>query len=226
MWMRKDERNNRLDELMESIEDIVGDGNSEEYEEYIEDEIGRTRMELYDWLQCIVFAAICGIFIFIFIGRTIGVDGPSMMNTFHNGDRVIMSNLFYTPSNGDIVVFQSPSPTFDGKPLVKRVIATAGQSIDIDFDNGKVMVDGIVLNEDDYIMEPTTYNRHRFQGPKMVPYGYVFVLGDNRNSSTDSRDPQVGFVDTRYILGRVVFIAIPGASQISPRDWSRVGIVR
>jgi len=188
-----------------------------------EDESAKTRMELYDWLQCIVAAVIVGIFVFVFIGRPIGVDGDSMLNTLHNQDRVIMSNLFYTPSNGDIVVFQSPS-AFDGTPLVKRIIAIAGQTVDIDFERSEVIVNGVVI-PDSYIRDTTTYNRHGFTGPVTVPYGHVFVLGDNRNSSTDSRDPQVGFVDTRYILGKVYFMAIPGGTGAGGRDWSRIGSV-
>jgi len=189
------------------------------------DPSSKTRMELYDWLQCIVTAIISGIFIFVFFGRTIGVDGISMMDTLRNADRVIMSNIFYTPRNGDIIVFQSPSVAFDGTPLVKRVIAIEGQTVDINFDTSQVFVDGVELSED-YILEPTSYNRHRFTGPVTVPEGYLFVLGDNRNSSTDSRDPQVGFVDTRYVLGRVHFIVIPGADASGNRDWSRIGFVR
>ena len=183
----------------------------------------KIRMELYDWLQCIVSAVICGIFIFVFIGRTIGVEGDSMRQTLHWNDRIIMSNLFYTPKNGDIIVFRAPSDVFGGTPLVKRVIAVAGQTIDINFDTGEVFVDGVVLDEP-YINEPT-YNRINFHGPELVPDGYVFVMGDNRNHSSDSRDSRVGMVDTRYILGKVLFIAIPGQDDFSPRDWSRIGLV-
>jgi len=182
----------------------------------------KSRMELYDWLQCIVSAIICGIFIFVFVGRTIGVDGRSMMQTLHHRDRVIMSNLFYTPHNGDIVVFQAPSDAFGGTPLVKRIIAVAGQTIDIDFDSGDVTVDGKVLSEP-YI-NALTHDRHHFNGPITVPEGFVFVMGDNRNSSTDSRDNKVGMVDTRYILGKVLFIAIPGPEDDDHRDWSRLGL--
>jgi len=187
-----------------------------------EDKANQARMELYDWLQCIVVAIICGIFIFIFIGRTIGVDGRSMMQTLYHNDRVIMSNLFYTPSNGDIVVFHCPAETFGGTPLVKRIIATGGQTIDIDFETGDVFVDGVLLDEP-YINQPTT-TRYSFQGPLTVPEGFVFVMGDNRNSSSDSRDSRVGLVDTRYILGKVYFIAIPGPDGSNQRDWSRVGL--
>jgi len=183
----------------------------------------KAKMELYDWLQCIVSAIICGIFIFVFIGRTIGVEGDSMRQTLHWNDRVIMTNLFYTPGNGDIVIFRCPSDAFGGTPLVKRVIATEGQTIDINFETGDVSVDGVILNEP-YINEPTR-SKLDFKGPLTVPQGHVFVMGDNRNSSSDSRDNRVGMVDTRYILGRVLFIAIPGGSDIDPRDWGRFGLV-
>ena len=193
-------------------------------EEEMTDDAGRLRMELYDWLQCIVFAVICGIFIFMFFGRTIGVEGDSMLQTLHWNDRIIMSNLFYTPKNGDIIVFRSPSEVFGGTPLVKRVIATEGQTIDIDFDTGEVYVDGKVIDEERYINEPTI-TRLSFQGPYVVPEGHVFVMGDNRNRSSDSRDARVGPVDTRYILGKVLFVVIPGQDSHTPRDWSRVGPV-
>lgn len=183
----------------------------------------KTRMELYDWLQCIVTAILCGIFIFVFVGRTIGVEGDSMRDTLHWYDRVIMSNLFYTPTNGDIVIFRSPNESFGGTPLVKRVIATEGQTVDIDFETNEVFVDGVVLVEP-YIRQPTR-NRIDFVGPVTVPEGHVFVMGDNRNASADSRDSRVGMVDTRYILGKVLFLAIPGGTNDEPRDWSRFGLI-
>ena len=210
-------------------------------EQEADGETSKARMELYDWLQCVVSAIICGIFIFVFVGRTIGVDGRSMMDTLHNHDRVIMTNLFYTPKNGDIIVFHSPTESFGGTPLVKRVIATAGQSIDINFATSEVSVNGEVLDEP-YINEPTRSrldfpyiidsddeeNRKRIDSglPIIVPEGHVFVMGDNRNSSSDSRDRKVGMVDTRYILGKVLLIAIPGGDEYHPRDWSRIGLTR
>ena len=180
----------------------------------------RVRMELYDWLQCVVTAIICGVVLFVFFGRTIGVDGRSMMQTLQDNDRVVISNLFYTPGNGDIVVFRSPSEQF-AFPLVKRVIAVADQTVDIDFDTGSVYVDGTLLNEP-YIYAMTT-SRHDFNGPVTVPKGFIFVMGDNRNSSTDSRSNVVGLVDTRYILGKVLFVLIPGLDDTGNRDWSRFG---
>ena len=198
------------------------DNYSEQLRSEAEDKKDRVRMELYDWLQCIVTAIICGVLIFIFLGRTIGVDGRSMVQTLHHSDRVIISNLFYTPDNGDIIVFQSPSDQFEF-PLVKRVIAIANETVNIDFENGYVFVDGVVLYEP-YISAVTTA-RHDFKDPVTVPPGFVFVMGDNRNSSTDSRDISVGLVDTRYILGKVLLILIPGADEYGERDWSRFGMV-
>ena len=182
----------------------------------------RVRLELYDWLQCIVTAIICGVLLFVFIGRTIGVEGWSMIRTLRNNDRVVISNLFYTPATGDIIVFQSPSDIFES-PLVKRIIAIAGQTVDINFDTGEVFVDNVLQNEP-YINTQTTA-RYDFIEPVTVPDGYVFVLGDNRNSSTDSRDSNVGLVDTRYILGKVLFILIPGVDDLGNRDWNRFGAI-
>ncbi len=181
--------------------------------------VSQARMELYDWLQCIVSAVLCGILIFIFVGRVTGIDGKSMLNTLHDRDVVVMSNLFFTPHYGDIVIIDSDA--FD-KPLVKRVIATAGQTIDINFDTGDVMIDGKVIAED-YIRQPTMRSLD-FNGPMTVPEGCVFVMGDNRNESTDSRSSQVGMIDTRNVLGKVLLLIIPGKDD-GARSWDRFGSV-
>ena len=183
-------------------------------------------MELYDWMQCFVSAIICGIFVFVFIGRTIGVVGGSMFFTLHDQDRVVMSGLFYTPKNGDVIIFNPPTDAFGSTPLVKRVIAMENQTIDINFDTGQVFVDGILIDEGDprYVGEATT-NRINFTGPYTVPPGHIFVMGDNRNHSSDSRDSRVGAVDTRYVLGKVLFLLIPGGDKDNPRDWGRIGFV-
>ena len=194
---------------------------TDEEEKAAEEEAGKARMELYDWLQCVVSAIICGVLIFVFIGRTIGVDGRSMQQTLQHNDRVVMSNLFYTPDNDDIVVFKSPAERFNGVPLVKRIIAIEGQTIDINFETGEVFVDGVVRYEP-YINAQTS-NRDDFKGPLTIPEGFVFVMGDNRNNSKDSRDNEVGLIDTRYILGKVLFILIPGEDDYGRRNWSRFG---
>ncbi|MCL1835059.1 MAG: signal peptidase I [Oscillospiraceae bacterium] len=184
----------------------------------------KTKMEIFDWLQCVVMAVIAAIFIFVFLGRTIGVDGSSMLQTLHDRDRVVMTSLYYTPKYGDIIIFQSPTGNFGETPLVKRVIAVEGQVVDINFDTGEVFVDGRLLDEP-YINE-RTINRADFIGPLTVKEGHVFVMGDNRNRSSDSRDNRVGQVDTRYILGKVLFLLVPGGDEDNPRDWRRAGFVR
>ena len=182
---------------------------------------GSVRMELYDWLQCVVSAILCGILIFVFVGRIIGVDGSSMLQTLHHQDKVVMTDIFYTPIYGDIVVIKTDA--FGETPIVKRVIATAGQTIDINFETGNVMIDGQVINES-YINAPTT-QREDFEGPVYIPEGYVFVMGDNRNASTDSRSNLINLVDTRQILGKVLFVLIPGVEADGRRNMSRIGSV-
>jgi len=176
------------------------------------------KLELYDWIQSVVFALVIGILVFIFIGRVVTVDGSSMYPTLHNADKIITSDLFYTPKNGDIVVFQTD--VYGADALVKRVIATAGQTVDIDFDRGVVTVDGEALDEP-YVNE-LTYTRESFSGPLTVPEGYLFVMGDNRNASEDSRSDRVGLVDTRCVIGKVLFIALPG-KDAGGRDLGRIG---
>ena len=160
---------------------------------------------IFDWLQCIVSALVLCMLLFTFAGRMVSVFGPSMEDTLIEGDRLIISNLFYTPKQGDIVVLRKES--FMSSAIIKRVIATEGQTIDIDFDNGIVYVDGVAL-EEPYIKE-LTERQWDFKREVTVPEGCVFVMGDNRNKSTDSRSDSLGFVDTRYILGKALFRVMP-----------------
>ncbi len=177
------------------------------------------KLELYDWVQCIVFALVLGILVFLFIGRVVTVDGTSMYSTLHNGDKIIVSNLFYEPEQGDIVVFQTDG--YGDALLVKRVIATEGQTVDIDFEKGIVYVDGTALQES-YIYEGT-YTREDFTGEVTVPEGCLFLMGDNRNASTDSRSDRVGMVDERDIIGKVRMVLLPGENINHQREWSRIG---
>ena len=210
----------------EIIEESVPYQETDDDDDEFSDEKNKTKMELYDWLQCFVSAILCGIFIFVFIGKTIGVDGDSMMGTLHAHDRVIMSGLFYTPKNGDIIIFNPPTDAFGSTPLVKRVIALENQTVDINFDTGVVFVDGKPLEENDVrYISGGTHKRINFTGPYTVPEGHVFVMGDNRDHSSDSRDSRIGAIDTRYILGKVLFLLIPGGDQYTPRDWGRFGLI-
>ena len=172
----------------------------------------RVRREAYDWIQCLMVALIICVVLFIFLIRIIDVSGTSMHPTLLNGDKMLVSDLFYKPKAGDIVVFKTDSYDPD-KALVKRVIATEGQEINIDFENGIVYVDGNPIQED-YINELTT-TKLDFIGPQTVPEGCVFVMGDNRNASTDSRTKEIGMVDERMILGRVYCVLFP----LSEMGW-------
>lgn len=164
-----------------------------------------TRGEIYDWMQSLVFALIICIIVFVFIFRIVDVSGDSMNPTLLNGDKLVVSDVFYKPKQGDIVIFRKDE--YKAEALVKRVIATEGQTIEIDFDRGRVYVDGERLDEP-YIAEPT-HNQLDFQGPQTVPEGCVFVMGDNRNASSDSRRAQIGMVDERLIVGKVLLRVFP-----------------
>lgn len=163
------------------------------------------KREVYDWVEAGLTAVLCVILLFTFVGRTIGVDGSSMVPTLHDQDRLICSRLFYKAEYGDIVVVTKPNSR--NEPLIKRVIATGGQTVDIDFDAGIVYVDGEALDEP-YIAEPTHIS-FELSFPRTVPEGHVFIMGDNRNASWDSRAAEVGMVDERYILGKVVYRVLP-----------------
>ena len=164
------------------------------------------RLDLYDWIQSLMVALVICIALFIFVVRVIDVSGSSMWPTLKNGDKMIVSNLFYKPKYGDVIVFKTDR--YDpNKALVKRVIATEGQEVSLDFDRGVVYIDGSPI-EEAYIAELTT-TKLDFIGPQTVPEGCIFVMGDNRNASTDSRKKEIGMVDERMILGRAYYVAFP-----------------
>ena len=178
--------------------------------------------DLYEWTQALVCSVLAVVLLFTFVVRLIGVDGHSMVPTLQDGDRLLVLNSLLDDDYqyGDIVVLRKD--TFMTEPIVKRVIATEGQTVDIDFDAGTVYVDGQLL-EETYIREPT-HLEEGLEFPVTVPEGCVFVLGDNRNDSDDSRDPDLGPVDTREILGRAVALLFPGVTAASEeRDFGRIG---
>ena len=163
---------------------------------------------LFDIISIFSVAIVAVAVVFMFLFRTVGVVGTSMYPTLDNNDRIILTASYGEPENGDIVVTCQPSKSpYIPDVLVKRVIATEGQTVDIDFNKGIVYVDGVELDEP-YINEKT-YDRESFDKPVTVPEGHVFVMGDNRNASTDSRDDRVGFIREEYILGEALFRIAP-----------------
>jgi len=211
-----------------TIEKIDNDGfivtdpeeTAEEIAEEIEAEqkpfVSAIAKDVFEWLQIIVTAVVSVVIIFTLFFRVATIDGPSMKETLHHGDKVIITNFAYTPKNGDIVVIsRNYNNSLDGvvaseMPIIKRVIATEGQTVDIDFENSIVYVDGKALSEP-YTSSPTT-RKFDVEFPLTVSPGCVFVLGDNRNDSMDSRDSNIGnegMIDTRYILGKAIFRVFP-----------------
>ena len=177
------------------------------------------------YLHDLVYLLMGLLVVFLLVFRLIVVSGDSMYSTLVDGDyMLLLSNVFYRePDHGDIVVVSKQSFD-DGAPIVKRVIAKEGQIVDIDFGQGIVYVDGLPLTEA-YISTPTTvYEGVSF--PVIVEEGCVFVLGDNRAVSKDSRSPEIGFVDKREILGKALFLLLPGTNHgLSQRDYGRIGVI-
>lgn len=165
------------------------------------------KLDLYFWLQALVMALVALILIFTLVGRIIGVEGSSMVPTLHERDMLILQSVGYEPRQGDVVVLTKPFHSITG-PIVKRVIATGGQTVEIDYSAGTVTVDGQVLDEP-YINEMMVEPYFENLTSVTVPEGSIFVMGDNRNNSSDSRDPALGTVDERYVLGRALFVLFP-----------------
>ena len=181
--------------------------------------------ELYEWVQALVCSVLAVVLLFTFVIRLIGVDGHSMVPTLQDGDRLLVLNSMLDDDyrSGDIVVLRKD--TFLKDPIVKRVIATEGQTVHIDFSVGSVYVDGALLKEN-YINE-LTFLEEGTEFPLTVPENSIFVMGDNRNHSSDSRDSRLGTVDNRYVIGKAVFLAFPGFDQYSgERSFGRIGAIR
>lgn len=161
--------------------------------------------------------------VFLLLFRVVVVSGPSMNQTLVHGDYLLLiNNVFYSePKQGDIIVAAKESFK-NGEPIIKRVIATEGQWVDIDFDAGIVYVNGNPM-EEPYANTPTNlYEGIDF--PLMVEDGCIFVMGDNRNESKDSRSIEIGQIDKREILGKAIFLFLPGRDPITNKQYfDRIG---
>lgn len=177
------------------------------------------------YIHDLIYMLLTVMIVFLIVFRVVVVTQDSMFSTLWDGDYLLLvSNLFCgEPQQGDIVVINKKS--FDnGRPIVKRVIAKEGQVVDIDFESGTVYVDGAAL-EEPYIHQKTT-NEEGMVFPLTVEENCIFVLGDNRGVSLDSRSPQIGQIDRREVLGKAVFLLLPGThhGQLPP-DYSRIGVI-
>lgn len=184
-------------------------------------EKGKAIKTVYDYLETFCFALAAMIVLFLFVFRVVTVDGDSMRETLHDGDRLIISNMFYSPKTGDIVVINPENHSASDEPIIKRVIASGGQTVFIDYENWEVYVDGEKLDEP-YIAPMREFyggtmnvsTVPEFRGEFVVDEGKVFVMGDNRNNSTDSRSPKYGEIGENRILGRVLFRLYPDIGSV------------
>ncbi|MDR0916766.1 MAG: signal peptidase I [Oscillospiraceae bacterium] len=207
----------------------------EEKPDDVEEARSRSQLNAYDWVQTVVSTVLVLLLVFFFAARQISVEGPSMLKTLvgsstsydsnRTGDRVLITSQYTSPKVGDIVIIHVES--FGDVPIVKRVIAVAGQTLSFDTTTHRVVRDGVPLDEP-YINEPPMQWWITWAGSETitVPDGTVFVMGDNRNHSSDSRSNEVAFVDTRTVIGTVQLILLPGIDDSGTRDWGRFGIVK
>ena len=180
------------------------------------------------YLHDMIYMLAAVMIVFLLLFRIVIVSGSSMYSTLWNGDWLLVtSSIFYKdPQAGDIIVASKDSFN-DGEPIIKRVIATEGQTVDIDFGAGIVYVDGVPL-EEDYTYTPTNV-QEGIIFPITIADGCIFAMGDNRNGSKDSRHPDIGMIDTREVLGKAVFLLFPGSDEdegVVSRDFDRIGVLK
>lgn len=210
-----DNENNNMSEEEIDLSESENKQISDEYEKTRQEKATEKKekvpfiVDLYDWLETFGLALSVMVLIFLFIFKYVTVDGTSMLETLQNGDKLIITSLAEY-DQGDIIVVRQPTST---KPLVKRIIAKGGQTVEIDFDTWSVYIDGEKLDEE-YVrrvngapMRKDSYDNYAKKGKIVVPEGQIFVMGDNRNGSSDSR--RFGCIDEKNIIGEVVFRILP-----------------
>ncbi|MCR5636475.1 MAG: signal peptidase I [Clostridiales bacterium] len=200
----------------------------ESYEQPLEEKKEkRAAVTVFEWIQSMINATVVVVLIFTFLVRVINVDGTSMMNTLINGDKLLVTSYSQDYSYGDIVIISRGTEL--EKILVKRVIATEGQIVDINTHTGKVTVDNVVIDDQKFTKDGLgTFNIADVEFPVTVPKGMVFVMGDNRAVSKDSRDSEVGFIDINNIIGKAKLIILPSdetEEKLNVDRWSRFGFI-
>lgn len=175
----------------------------------IEFEPRKPSQTVFEWLEIFIVSVAAVFILFSFVARIAVVEGNSMYPTLSNNDKLLVRQIFYTPKQGDIIVCQSVKYGLD-KPLVKRIIATEGQTVRLDRENWKIYVNGFPLDEPYLVIGEGMMVDWQYDTDEIViPKGHVFVMGDNRNNSLDSRFYDVGMIDERYIIGQVVYRFLP-----------------
>lgn len=178
---------------------------------------GKTKIEIvnpdgavagiFDWIRCIIFAIAIVIVCLTFAFRLVDVEGSSMFDTLSTKDKVIVTNFMYTPKTNDIVVISHGAQY--ANPIIKRVIATEGQSVELDYDHDRIIVDGVVIEE--CYIDGSTFGGVVGDNeiPDVIPEGKIFVMGDNRKVSMDSRSTKIGLIDVNDVIGKAQIVAFP-----------------
>ena len=200
---------------------LAGTRYRNDFEDYDDLEKPTIVSEIFDWLEAAVASVLAVILVFTFLFRVVGVDGESMQNTLQDKDKVIITHLFYTPEPGDIVVISRKydnNPAEDNnqnKPIIKRVIGVAGDVVDLDYEHQQVMItrNGVsrVFEEPPDLLGALEKRTGYLDFPLEVKPGKIFVMGDHRNNSYDSRYASLGLIDERYVLGKAVFRIWPAS---------------
>lgn len=210
-----DDADDRFDEEAVPVYDEADPENPEKMVRFTVADPESFSAGFYDWIRCILIAISIVVVCLTFVFRMVEVDGRSMENTLLNADKVIVTDMFYQPHNNDIVVISHA--TNYNSPIIKRVIATGGQTVKLDYDKQKIYVDGVELNEP-YIKETTFSARDNMEefylptdseGNFVIPEGYLFVMGDNRGVSLDSRSPEIGLIRVEDVIGKAQFVVWP-----------------
>ena len=197
------------------------------YEAQVSDEGSQDPMQsLLTYLHDLVYLLSVILIVFLLCFRVVVVSGSSMKNTLVDGDYLLLigSTMYSKPQQGDIIVASKDSFE-NGEPIIKRVIATEGQWVDINYETGTVYVDNKPLEEGNYISSATIEPwMEPMEFPLQVAENCVFVMGDNRSNSHDSRSTDIGLIDRREILGKAIFLFLPGTDHNSiARDFKRIG---